>query len=56
MSDGVRRADRPAWPERSPVVGPLVGVGVALNGTITAVTEGDGIAATVFELRHRRTR
>jgi hypothetical protein len=45
-----------AGAERSPVVGPLVGVGVALSGTITAATEGDRIAATVFESRHRRTR
>jgi hypothetical protein len=48
MSDRATRAVRLEWPERFPVVGPLVGVGVALSGTITAATEGDGVAATVF--------
>jgi hypothetical protein len=50
MSDAATRADRLEWPERFPVIGPLVGVGVALSGTVTASTEGDGVAATVFGL------
>ena len=46
--DGHPEREQPEWPERFPVLSPLVGVGVTLTATTVAAVEGDGIAATVF--------
>jgi hypothetical protein len=36
------------WPERVPVIGPLVAFALALAFLITSIAEADGDAATVF--------